>query len=412
MLGVEEALQLVIGSARLLEPRSVGLRDAAGRFLAADVRAAHDSPPFDTSAMDGMAVRAADLRSASAASPVLLPLDGEVSAGANVTPALRPGAALRINTGAPLPAGADAVVRIEDVVLDTGAPGAGRVSFSAPCAEAANLRRRGEDFAAGSVVLTAGRRLNAAAVGVLASLGCDSAPVTRPPRVALFSTGDEIVEPGQPLPPGSIYNSSRYALMPLLAGFGAEVHDMGRLPDEPAATLRALERGLDFDAVVTTGGVSMGSRDFVRPALHDLGAEEIFWKVRQRPGKPLVFATHGGTLFFGLPGNPVSVFVTALVYVRAALLRLQGASDLGLPWRMAAVARPFRGARDLTVFARADLATGGEAGDLPSVVPAPAQGSHQFSGLASSAGLVLIPEGTEQLPAGDRVRFLSFEPGL
>lgn len=401
MIAVDEALQLVIGSARTLERRDLGLRDAARRYLARDVRASHDSPPFDTSAMDGLAVRAADLRSASPASPVLLPLSGESNAGAGVTPRLAPGSTIRINTGAPLPEGADAVVRIEDVSVEaTG------IRFVAPCVEGAHLRRRGEDFASGAVVLCAGRRLDPAAIGVLASLGLHRVTVVRPPRVALYSTGDELVEPGLPLPPGSIYNSSRYALVPLLEGFGAEVHDMGRLLDDLPITTRALERSLDFDVVVTTGGVSMGSRDFVRPALAALGADEVFWKVRQRPGKPLVFAARGGTLFLGLPGNPVSVFVTALLYVRAALLRLQGAADLALPWRTAVAAAPFRGARDLTVFTRANLVAGGDRDGLPSLVPAPAQGSHQFSGLAASSGLVRLEEGVEAVAPGARLQFL------
>lgn len=401
MISVDEALQRVLGAAPSAARRQVSLRGGAGRFLAEDVAATHDSPPFDTSAMDGFAVRAADLRPATKEGPVKLTLAGEVNAGEERSFHLEAGSALRINTGAPLPAGADAVVRIEEVEVGENA-----VSFTAPVETGANLRRKGEDFAEGDRLLRAGRRLDAAMIGVLASMGRESIDVARRPTVALFSTGDELVEPGQPLPPGSIYNSSRFALIPLLEGFGAEVHDMGRIPDEESATRDALKEGLKFDFIVTTGGVSMGSRDFVRPVLLDLGVEEVFWKVKQRPGKPLFFGKREGCLVFGLPGNPVSVFVTALVYVRAALLRAQGAVDVELPWSRVQAGAEFRKNPGLTVFARANFTEQKEDDALPRVVPAAAQGSHQFSGLAASDGIVRLEEAWDGVEPGRVMHFL------
>lgn len=401
MISVEEALQRVLGAVPPIAQRHVSISGAGGRYLAEDVEATHSSPPFDTSAMDGFAVRAADLAAASENSPVRLPHAGEVRAGESRSFRLESNSALRINTGAPLPEGADAVVRIEDVNLQEDA-----VTFVSPVAPGNNLRRRGEDFVEGARLLQAGRRLDAAAIGVLASMGRRSVCVARRPRVALFSTGDEIVEPGEPLPYGSIYNSSRYALAPLLEGFGAEIHDFGRIPDDEASTKRALGDALGFDLIVTTGGVSMGSRDFVRPVLLDLGVEEVFWKVKQRPGKPLFFGKKDACLIFGLPGNPVSVFVTALVYVRVAILKSQGALAVELPWTPVEAGAEFRKNAGLTVFARANLSSDAGPSALPRVVPSPAQGSHQFSGLAASDGLVRLEESWDDVGKGRSLQFL------
>lgn len=403
MISVEEALDRVLSAVRPLPPQGVGLRSAAGRYLAERVLAAHDSPPFDTSAMDGFAVRARDIGAATAGAPVTLRVQGEVIAGDGRPQQLEPAAAIRINTGAPLPSGATAVVRIEDVQWDRES-----VRISASVAEGENLRRRGEDFTTGQELLRPGGRIDAAAAGLLASLGRGRVRVARRPRVALLSTGDELIEPGEPLPPGKIYNSSRFALLELFSRFGAEVHDLGCVADDRGATRRTLERGLGFDVLVTTGGVSMGSHDFVRPMLIESGVKEVFWKVRQRPGAPLFFGTTDDTLCFGLPGNPVSVFVTALVYVRAALLRLQGADSAELPWVTAFAAGEFSKKPGMTLFARAGLAQGVGRRESPRVVPASAQGSHQFSALASCAGIVRLPEDSGSIPAGEPIDFLDF----
>lgn len=404
MLNVEEALERLLAEVEPLKEQLTGLLQCPGRMLSRAIDAPHSAPPFDNSAMDGFAVRAADLAHASAGVPVLLPHQAEVIAGAGQQTHLAPGKTIRINTGAPLPAGADAVVRIEDVELNGSL-----VSFTAPVSANQNIRRAGEDYKAGTRMLEPGRRLDPPAVGLLASLGIASVPVAAKPKVALLASGDELVDPGRPLGYGQIYNSTRFALLPLLASFGAEVHDLGRVGDDPAETRGRLAEGFAFDALITTGGVSMGSHDFIRTGLLELGAREIFWKVRQRPGKPMFIAKHGRTLCFGLPGNPVSVFVTSLLYVRAALLKMQGASDLSLPWRQATAAAPFKGTADLTTFSRANFASAADAHlAAPRLVPSSMQGSHQFSALSAAAGLVRIPEGTLEIGAENPIDFLEF----
>jgi molybdopterin molybdotransferase len=278
------------------------------------------------------------------------------------------------------------------------------------------VRRAGEDYPSGATLLEAGRRLDPAAVGLLGSLGVARVRVAGRPKVALLATGDELLEPGEPMGYGRIYNSTRYALLPMLEAWGAEVQVLGRARDEAGATREALARGLEYDVLITTGGVSMGSRDLIRPTLLELGARELFWKVRQRPGKPIFAARResaggGGCLCLGLPGNPVSVFVTAVIYVRAALLRMQGAAGIELPWRGATASERFEKPAGLTVFARADWAGMDAANDAadgaaPRVKPGAAQGSHQFSALARCAGLVRLPEESGDIAPGESVKFL------
>lgn len=410
MISVTEAIHLVIKSAPRLSPQDCALPDLDGRVLAEIIAAPHDSPPFDNSAMDGFAVRAADLTSATAQHPITLPNQGEIAAGDGARTRLRPGAALRINTGALLPLGADSVVKVEDVVLEDK-----NVKFSSPVSVGTAVRRAGEDYQTGQAMLVPGCRLNPAAIGLIASMGFPSARVARKPSVALIATGDELVEPGTQLQSGQIYNSTRHALIPLLRNFGAEVHDLGSVSDDAKATYDKLAEGLHHDVMITTGGVSMGSRDLVRPTLAKLGVREVFWQVKQRPGKPVYFgaaisssSSRHGALCFGLPGNPVSVFVTALVYVRQAILAMQGASVTTLPWVTAIAGTEFTNPTGLTVFTRVNYELSPHASGLPVVVPAAAQGSHQFSALSSSAGLVLIPEESQIIASGTAIQFLPF----
>lgn len=394
MISVSEALGRVLAESDRLPIQTVSLENAAGRVLAAEIRATHDSPPFDTSAMDGFAVRCEDVRKL----PTGLPLQDEVIAGARGRMSLAEGSTIRINTGAPLPRGADAVIRVEDTRLSGGG-----VEFSLPVAAGQNVRRAGEDYKSGDCLLHAGRRLDARSVGLLASLGRARVPVARRPRAALLATGNEVLDPGEPMEFGKIYNSSRYALRAFFEGIGIEVHDLGTVGDSPAATREALAEGLRFDMLITTGGVSMGTHDFVRPGLLELGAREIFWKVKQRPGAPMFFARAGQTLCFGLPGNPVSVYVTALLYVRAAALRMQGVEEVALPWRRTRAGATFRKPAGLETYMRAD-ASEGEA----TVAPSAGQGSHQFSALAASSGIVRIGEGIEEIRAGETVDYLDW----
>ena len=333
---LEDALAAVLAQAQPLPGAAfVDLLQADGRVLAADCIAPLQVPPLDNSAMDGYAVRSAEVAQAGTA----LPVSQRIPAG-QVGTALQVGTVARIFTGAPLPPGADAIVMQEDcTVLDDG-----RVSFDAVPQPGQFVRRAGQDIALGSTALQAGLRLTPAALGLAASLGLAQLPVARRPRVALFSTGDELALPGsiapQDLPPGHIFNSNRYVLASLLQRWGCEVVDGGILPDDRAATHAALAQAAqDCDLLVTSAGVSVGEEDHVRPVVEQLGALSL-WKIAMKPGKPFAFGhvrrsggdpAAGRAHFIGLPGNPVSSLITALVLLRPFVLALQGASVVQPP---------------------------------------------------------------------------------
>ena len=333
---LEDALAAVLAQAQPLPGAAfVDLLQADGRVLAADCIAPLQVPPLDNSAMDGYAVRSAEVAQAG----TVLPVSQRIPAG-QVGTALQVGTVARIFTGAPLPPGADAIVMQEDcTVLDDG-----RVRFDAVPQPGQFVRRAGQDIALGSTALQAGLRLTPAALGLAASLGLAQLPVTRRPRVALFSTGDELALPGsiapQDLPPGHIFNSNRYVLASLLQRWGCEVVDGGILPDDRAATHAALAQAAqDCDLLVTSAGVSVGEEDHVRPVVEQLGALSL-WKIAMKPGKPFAFGhlrrsggdpAAGRAHFIGLPGNPVSSLITALVLLRPFVLALQGASVVQPP---------------------------------------------------------------------------------
>ncbi|MBV2164405.1 MAG: molybdopterin molybdotransferase MoeA [Comamonas sp.] len=329
---LEDALAALLAQAQPLPGgASVDLLQADGRVLAADCIAPLQVPPLDNSAMDGYAVRSAEVSAAG----TVLPVSQRIPAG-QVGTALQPGTVARIFTGAPLPPGADAVVMQEECTVLAD----GRVRFDAAAQLGQFVRRAGQDIALGSTALQAGLRLTPAALGLAASLGLAQLPVTRQPRVALFSTGDELALPGsiapQDLPPGHIFNSNRYVLASLLQRWGCEVVDGGILPDDRAATHAALAQAAeDCDLLVTSAGVSVGEEDHVRPVVEQLGALSL-WKIAMKPGKPFAFGhlrrsghdgnTAGQAHFIGLPGNPVSSLITALMLLRPFVLALQGAS--------------------------------------------------------------------------------------
>lgn len=320
MLSLPEALdRLRAATTPLAETEAVPTFDALGRVLAADVHSLLDVPPHDNTSMDGYALRTADVREAGA----VLPVAQRIAAG-QVGVVLAPGSAARIFTGAPIPAGADAVVPQEQCeALD----GAVQVKVVPPAGQW--IRRRGEDVVAGSTVLPRGSRLTPQALGLAASVGAATLTVLRRPRVALFSTGDELVMPGEPLKPGAIYNSNRYTLRALLQAAGCEVSDLGIVPDRLDATREALKRAAaGHDLILTSGGVSVGEEDHLKPAAAAEGRIDL-WQIAIKPGKPLAFgairrAGGGETLLIGLPGNPVSSFVTFLLAVRPVLRALQG----------------------------------------------------------------------------------------
>jgi molybdopterin molybdotransferase len=309
-----EARQIILDAVPRLGPEVVPLLDAVGRVLAEDVVAPVDLPRWDNSAMDGFAIRSGD-----ALLPGGLRVEGFLPAGAAPLPGLAPGTAVRILTGAPVPPGADAIVPLEEAEERDGAVRALR-----PVRPGAHVRRRGEDLRAGDTALTAGTILGPAEISALATCSRLSVPVVRRPRVAILSTGDELVEPGAPLPPGAIHDSNSWAVAAAVREIGAVPTVLGIARDDRAALGRLLAEGLGADALVTTAGVSMGDRDLVRLVLEELGVRSLFWKVDIKPGRPTAFALGGRTPVFSLPGNPVSTLLTFEQFVRPALLRMMG----------------------------------------------------------------------------------------
>ena len=322
---VLERVLSVAAQRRIAETERVSTLEALGRVLAEGVRSGLDVPPADNTAMDGYALRAADVPAAG----TLLPVSQRIPAGVVGTP-LAPGSAARIFTGAQVPAGADAVVMQEQCEVVTGED-LGAVRINTVPGTGQWIRRRGEDVQHGAEVLAAGARLSPQALGMAASVGAAALTVRRRPRVALFSTGDELVMPGEPLKPGAIYNSNRFTLQALLQAAGCEVVDRGIVPDRLDATRTALrEAAAGVDLILSCGGVSVGEEDHLKPAVQAEGWLEAF-QIAMKPGKPLAFGTvkraAGDTLFIGLPGNPVSAFVTFLLIVAPALRALQGCTS-------------------------------------------------------------------------------------
>lgn len=408
LIEIEDARRLVLERTPPLDPERVRLDEARGRVLAEQVRSADDVPGFDNSAMDGYAVRAGDTGGAGADGEVQLTVVAESRAGAPAGRALAAGEAIRISTGAMLPEGADAVVRVEDT--DGGAE---RVAIRTTVEPGRDVRRAGEDIGAGEVVLGPGAELGPAALGVLASVGVSEVACARRPRVTVLTTGDELQEPGTPLRPGAIRNSNTYSVSALVRESGAELLRADVVTDDAASTLEALRSGLDGDVVVVCGGVSVGEHDHVRPALDELGVEQVFWGVALRPGKPTYFGvapaqtrpdrTRGGgsgrPLIFGLPGNPVSAMVTFLLFVRPAIRTMLGAADDARgATAVLDVDYPTLPARTQAVRCRLELRDDGW-----HARPTKAQGSHILTSMLGADALAIVPPGEAALPAGSRV---------
>ena len=379
-----EQVEAVAGRDRL------ELRDALGRVLAEPISALIDVPNHTNSAMDGYAVRAADLVEPKAR----LREVGESFAGHPFDGKVGPGECVRIMTGAVLPDGADSVVMQERTERDGDV-----VTFAQACETGANVRAAGEDVARGQTVLAAGHRIGSADLGVLASVGAAEIEVLRRARVAFFSTGDEIVPVGEPLSPGKIHDSNRHTLFGLLSELGVEIHDLGIVPDVPEALDEALQRAAQFDAVLTTGGVSVGAADYVLEALEKAGSVG-FWQVAMKPGRPLAFGHLDKALFFGLPGNPVSAMVTFMQLVRPALVKLAGARPAPMlafevPTRLAI--RKKAGRRE---FQRGRLVSG----DQGMVVePFGHQGSGVLRSMSAANCLINLAPDQGNVEAGARV---------
>jgi len=398
MISVRSAIEVIVGDVRPLGSERIALPQALGRVLAGSIQATRDVPPFRNAAMDGYAVRAADVTAATAETPVNLRVLETVGAGSIPSRSVTAGTAIKIMTGSPMPEGADAVVRVEDTHEELGTV---HVRFPTPAG--AHVRHPGEDMRCGDTVLEPGRALRPADIGLLASLGVAVVAVRRRPTVAILATGDELVELGQPLAPGQIVNSNAYTLAAAVKEAGALPRVLGIVRDTPAATRDAFAEAFLADVVLSTGGVSMGAFDLVRQTLADLGVAERFWKVAQRPGKPLTFGVRNGTPVFGLPGNPVSSLVCFYLYVRPALRAMLGLTGLHLPVVSATAAESVRTAEGLTEFVRCTL--DGEPGAYR-VRPTGSQGSHVLRSLSLGEALLISPPEVGTIASGSAVRVM------
>lgn len=396
---VEEARRMILEEFRPLPPESVALSKALGRVLAEAIRAEHDLPPFPNSAMDGYAVRAADTRGARRDSPIRLQVLGEAAAGHPFPGAIEPGTAVRIATGAPLPPGADAVVPVEDTD-DPGGPGrplSPVIAVFRSVQAGEFVRPAGEDVTRGTIALERGTVLTPGALALLAALGCFEIPVHRRPRVALLAIGDELVEPGRPLPPGCIYETNRIALAAQAIEGGAEPIVLGIARDDPGDLQRLLDEAVEHhpDLIVSSAGASVGVYDWVKEVVGRYG-EIRLWKVRIRPGKPFAFGHYRGVPFFGLPGNPVSAMITFDQFVRPVLRRMGGYPRWERPRIPVRLAEPVSSDGRETYFrARIVYEDGQFRARLSGL-----QGSHILSAMAQANGLVILPEGIRALPAG------------
>jgi molybdopterin molybdotransferase len=388
VIPVGQALARVCDAAVVLGTERVSLGAALGRVAAEDVASTRAVPNAANSAMDGFAVRAADL----AQTPVRLRITAVEPAGVVIDTPVTPGTAVKLFTGSVVPPGADTVVRIEDAEERDGG-----VTVHAPHGAGANIRGAGEDIAPGQVVLRAGTVLGPADLGVLASVGRASVAVHRQPRVAILSTGTELVEIDEEPGPGQVVNSNAYTLAAACREAGAEPVTLPIVRDRLEDVRACLAEALAADVVLTSGGVSVGDLDFVKAALDAEGVEQLFWRVAQKPGKPLAVGRRGGTLVFGLPGNPVSALVCFYLYVRPALRRMEGHTRLHLPVVPAELSAPLRKAKALTEFVRVRLEP---RGDRWSATAFSSQSSGVLTSLADGAGLLVGPADADSLTAG------------
>jgi molybdopterin molybdotransferase len=395
MISIDEALQRVLAEAQPLQAEESSVPDALGQALAEDVFAPHDVPPFDNSAMDGFAVNAAETVGAGPGSPVVVKVGESIPAGHAPTRALVPGEAAKIMTGAPLPTGADAVIEVEATEEE-----AGKVRLLRPVTAGDNVRRHGEDVVKGEQVLSTGDVLRAPEVGFLASLGRSSVRVHRRPRVAIISTGSELVEPGEELVPGKIRNSNGYSLEAQCREAGALPVRLGVAPDEYGVTRAMMEEGLGYDVLITSGGVSVGEFDFVKEVQDDLGVQRRLWQVAMKPGKPLAFGVRGRTLVFGVPGNPVAAMVSFELFVRPALLRLMGHRHVRRPVYRALIQEELKNRHGRTQVVR--VRAWWQDGRWLATSTGP-QGSGILRSMVLANGLVFVTAEQDRVPAGSEL---------
>lgn len=395
MITVDEALASILAKIQPKGLEKVSITEALGRVLAEDITARRDNPPLDNSAMDGYAVIAADIQSATPESPVKLELVGEVAAGSIGQVTLKNQQAIRIMTGAPIPPGADAVLMQED----TDKNGASILAKD-KATVGENIRLAGEDVKTGDVVVPKGGVITPAHVGMMAVCGRSSVAVGQRPTVAILSTGDEIVDLDQ-MPEGSqIYNSNGYMLMAQVRSAGGMPRYMGIAKDDEQDLLEKFEWALESDIVISSGGVSVGDYDLVKASLKKMGNEMVFWKVAMKPGKPLAFGRIGSTPVFGLPGNPVSSFVSFEQFVRPSIKKMMGARDLSPQTVQATLTETIRKKTDRVHFMSAVVSW--DSGDY-TVTPAEQQGSGVLKSTVAANGLLVFPLEASELKQGERV---------
>ena len=402
LLSVRQAQERILSGFVPLEPETVDLTAAYGRVLTAPLHAPQDVPSFDNSSMDGFAVRSGDVACASQATPIGLEVIEDIPAGAVPRIPIGPGQASRIMTGAPLPAGADAVVPVEDTHLRTNleGPPPAQILVLNPAVPGQFIRTLGQDLHAGQVILPGAARLRPQDVGMLASLGLDRVAVHRKPRVGLFSSGDELAAPGTTRQPGQIYDSNQYFLYGLFAAEGAEVVRLGTARDTPADIQRLLYQALEarVDLIVTSGGVSVGAYDYIRQVILANGQID-FWRINMRPGKPLAFGAFHGIPLVGLPGNPVSAFATSVVFILPLLRKLSGCANLDGPRVRAVLAESIQ-SDGRESYLRATISFQ----DSHWVARCSQhQGSGNLYSLVDANALLIVPSEVKSLPAGSEV---------
>ncbi|MFQ5736785.1 MAG: gephyrin-like molybdotransferase Glp [Thermodesulfobacteriota bacterium] len=405
MITVENAIETILDEIRPLGLESTDILSALGRVLGQDVRAARPNPPWDNSAMDGYALIASDTKGASEANPVALQVIYDLPAGSVPGEAVKSGQAVRIMTGAPVPDGATAVIMVERTKQGPGAT----ALILAEAREGDNIRRQGEDFRAGDVVIKAGSLVRPAEVSMLATTGSAFAVVHKRPRVAVLSTGDELAEIDEEPAKGKISNSNGWALSALVAAAGAEPVQLGIARDTRESLREKLTEAMKTDCIISSGGVSVGDYDFVKGVLKDMGSTMKFWKVAMKPGKPLAFGIIGGRPAFGLPGNPISSMVAFEQFVRPALLKMSGRKDIFGATLGARLTKDVRIKPGRMNFVRAELDISGAEF---TVTPLDGQGSGMISTLVRSNSFIVVPQGSVGFKAGDTVKVQPYDPSI
>ncbi len=405
MISVEQALEKVLSYVGVLEAEPSPILDCLGQVLAEDVYSTIDIPPLDNTAMDGYAVRAKDTKGASKLSPQVLRIIDTVSAGTISEYEVEPGTAIRIMTGAPIPKGADSIVRFEDTDEVQRKGAVDKIGILREVKPGLDIRRAGEDVSRGSLVLSKEVVIRPSEIGVLASLGRSTVKVIRRPVVAILATGNELMDINQPLPRGKIYNSNSYSVAALVLRYGGIPKMLGIALDSESSLVASLRQGLDTDMLITSGGVSMGDYDVVKDVLAKEG-EITFWQVRMKPGKPLAFGKIRGIPHLGLPGNPVGSMITFELFARPAILKMMGKKNLAKPVIEAVIEEPIVNSDGRRIFARTIVEKRGSQYFARLTGP---QGSGILTSMSLANGLVIVPEDKAGVKAGDVVQVMMLD---